>query len=266
MKKTASILLTMLMLFALVLPCAAASPANFSMKIVSESDSEFVISLDYDGGSSFQNFDFELKYNEKKLKPKEAYDGDGSFAFQTYSKKNGNPSISVVNKDINPIKCAFASTVPFKAVQGKDMFIFSFQKLSKDKIAKSDISFKFTTCQLNDANVQVNLSTPWSAGSDSGNAQSQQNAAQTSVSKPTADTSKATGVTSESTELVTVTDNQSSDVSSAEDTETNAMGETEVEKDGNSTKKIIIVVAAALCMVMIIVGVIISIRKKSIEE
>ncbi|MCQ2484841.1 MAG: hypothetical protein MJ168_05855 [Clostridia bacterium] len=257
MKKTASVLLTFFMLFVMILPCAAANQAKFSVNIVSESDTELVVSLDYDGGSSFQNFDFELKYNADKLKAKEAYDGDGSAAFQMYAKKNGGNAISIVNKDINPIKGAFAVTVPFKVVQGKDMFIFSFQKLSKQSVTKGDISVAFTTCQLNDANVQVTVSLPFADGSPNGTVSGSSSALQKSEAA-TADTEL---VTADASDSIAQTEED------AESEELIAKNEESIAEDNsNPAKKIVWVVAAALCMVIIITGVIVFLRKKNIEE
>lgn len=256
MKKTASVLLAFLMLFVMILSCAAANPAKFSVNIVSESDTELVVSLDYDGGSSFQNFDFELKYNADKLKAKEAYDGDGSAAFQMYAKKNGGNAISIVNKDINPIKGAFAVTVPFKVVQGKDMFIFSFQKLSKQSVTKGDISVNFTTCQLDDTDVQVTVSLPFADGSSG------------STASGSSTTLQKSEVATADTELVTA-DVSDSAAETAEDTEGEALAAEDdetAEENNNSAKKVIWVVAAAACMVIIITGVVVFLRKKNIEE
>lgn len=164
MKKTVSVFLTLLMLFALALPCFAENPAEFSINIISESDKELAVSVNYDGGSTFQNIDFELKYDYKKLKPTEAVDGDGLTEFIIYTKKNSGNAISMINKDVNPIKGVMATTVPFKVVQGKDLFVIKFQKLSKAKATDGDLSLKITNCQLDYVNIKTTVSSPWTGG------------------------------------------------------------------------------------------------------
>lgn len=269
MKKTASIILTLFMIISLALPCLAAAPAKFSLNIVSESDTELVISLDYDGGSSFQNFDFDLKYNDKKLKPTAARDGNGSVAFQLYTKNNGGNSLSIVNKDINPIKGGFAVTVPFKVVQGKDLFIFSFQKLSKQAVEKNDFSIKFTICQLNNADVQTTVSIPWANGSA--------NTAKPTQPSSTAPSDKSEIATASSqpatemSEVNTEVNGNGAEVSdSLEEAESVESKANENSVNNSSAKKIVIVVAVALCMMILITGVVFLIsflkKKKKDEE
>lgn len=266
MKKTVAVILTILMLFTAALPCFAASPAKFSVNIVSESDTEAVISIDYDGGSSFQNFDFDLKFNDKKLKPKDAYEGDGLNSFVIASKKSGGNAISLINKDINPIKGTLASILPFKTVNGKDLFVVGFQKLTKDKLTANDVSLKFTTCQFDGANVQTAVTVFQSDTAPT--PQSSTDKAQP-TEKPDSSTSPPDGsmVSSENTELnasTAPTDSAETDAQQNSEAEvlTEAAAQTQQNAEKKDIKKMVWIPAVAICIVFVAVAIAVFAKKK----
>lgn len=145
--------------FMLSAVCAfAVTPtAKFSVNIVSETDTSLKISVDYEGGAEFNCFDFEIKYNDKLLRAEKAYDGNGMDAFSKQTKLDGGATISSANPAANPLKATFATTMPFKPVDGKDLFIVEFTKLSESSVKESDIELKFTNCQTGDFS-EVNTS------------------------------------------------------------------------------------------------------------
>lgn len=253
MKKTVSVILTLLMLFVLALPCFAAGSVSFSISTVSDNDSELVVSVNYDGGSSFQNIDFEMDYNSEKLRPTEAYEGDGLTEFVLSTKKSGGNAISMINKDSNPIKGVMATTSPFKPVKGKDLFIVKFQKLSEDSVSDGDLSLKFTNCQLDYENLKTEIKTPWSGGSSS--------------DKENPDSS---GQDSEdaSAGSESLTETQSGSASEADRKEISESAVSQVQnKDADKTageknvKKAVIISAVVVC-VLLVAAAIIFMKKK----
>lgn len=288
MKRFISVLLVGMMLMLLAVPCFAADTAKFIVRVVSETNSEVVISVDYDGGASFACYDFELKYNEKKLSVKSAVDGDGYYAFEKNVKSNDGAAMSAINSKSNPIKATMATTEPFKAVKGNDLVKVTFKKLSKDKITSSDISLKFTNCQTADfGNLKTDVKISISASSDTNTTASTVKTTVKTTDKATDKTTdKASDKTtvsgavdpskqSETSETVSAqtnendTPSQGEDVQLPDDVEVNGSdADTEAEStDENTNKqnvnKIIVVAAAALCMIIIIVAVCIYVAKKT---
>jgi len=285
MKKILALLLIVPMIFALAVPSFAAKTVKFSVRTVSETDSEIVISVDYESGTPFNCFDIEVTYNEKKLKVLEAYDGDGLDAFVRYAKKNeGAVSASTVNKDTNPIKDSMAITSAFKVIDGKDLFVAKFKKLSKDKITANDIKVVFTNCATETEKIQASVVNTIGGGSTDGKVTS-------AAAKPTADNKTEKTVSAEKTsaednkETTSVNDNKQESTSSeltSEQSETvtdvsadnksetaeeisDSVTEITAEKQ-NNTKKIIIISASAICLLFVIVAVCIFVSKKAKKE
>ncbi len=270
MKKAVSVFLTLLMLFAFALPCFAENPAKFSINILSENDKELIISVDYDGGSSFQNIDLELKYDSKKLKPTEANDGDGLTAFAMYAKRNDGNSISMINKDKNPIKGVMAATIPFKAVQGKDLFQIKFQKLSKFTAGGADLSLKLTNCQLDYANIKTEIKTPWANGSAASASDKADTTVKTNAPAPDKNTPNTTPVTGESkpTEqqsVVTATDaDETVSAELPDENGTVSAQNTDPENTGSekNIKKAVMIPAIVICVLFVAVAAVVFISRK----
>lgn len=260
MKKTVSVFLTLLMLFALALPCFAENPAEFSINIISESDKELAVSVNYDGGSTFQNIDFELKYDYKKLKPTEAVDGDGLTEFIIYTKKNSGNAISMINKDVNPIKGVMATTVPFKVVQGKDLFVIKFQKLSKAKATDGDLSLKITNCQLDYVNIKTTVSSPWTGGTTAKTTTTTQNSVATEKSNAAS--------TAQNSEVTQTPLSQLNDVSEqpeiSDEYELTDIQDTEQKTADTKTnvKKAVWIPALVICILFVAVAAAVFINRK----
>lgn len=261
MKKFISIFLAALTVFILAIPCFGASPVQFEVKLVSEDNGKAEISLDYAGGSSFCALDFEIKYNDKKLKCDSAVSGDGADAFAKYVQKSGGAILTpVMNATLNPIMGSMASTIPFKAVNGRDICIVTFKKLSKEKISADDITVTVTNCTTDDGTV-LKTSVTNTMGT----------VTTAATAKPTR--TKATSVTSAKDNKTSASASKSETASSTVTslTESSANSETTettkpAEPQKNNTKKIVTVGAAALCMAFIIAAVCIYVVKKTKKQ
>lgn len=270
MKKIISVLLALLSVFILAVPCFAATPAKFSITLVSEDNTSAVVSVDYAGGSTFGAFDFDLKYNAKKLKANSAYSGDGMDAFAKYVQKNNGAILPPqINFAVNPIKVSCASTIPFKAVNGKDLCVFSFKKLTKEKINADDLNLVFTSCTSeNGSTVKTEVS---SSLTPSGTTVP----AKTTEAKTTAKTTSVASA-SDKTTSSSVSDKTSGNVKTTEAASASSVSEiatdnsqiTQAENQQENTakgntKKIVIVAALAVCMLFVIVAVCIYVVKKT---
>ena len=271
MKKLVSLFLTATMLFMLSIPTFAVKAAKFSLRAVSETDSEIVVSINYDGGSTFNCIDFEIVYNDKKLKATEAYDGDGLEAFIRDLKKQGGAGASAINKDGNPIKGSMAVTSMFKTVSGNDLFVLKFKKLTKDKVTADDVEVVFTNCASETEKVQASITNQLSgngsnAASTSKPSESKSNAVTSATKKPGESSKADTTAASEKGE----TKSTSNEQTSVGDTELNIQNTTGfvAEESENSvqkperTKKTIGISAAIICFVLIVIAVAVYISKK----
>lgn len=273
MKRFVSVLLTVLMIFMLAVPAFAADAAKFRINVVSETDNEISITIDYEGGATFSCYDFELKYNAKKLSVKTAFDGAGFDAFSKNTKLNGGAVISTINSNSNPIKATCATTEPFKVVNGKDLAVINFKKLSSDKVSASDISLVFTNCQTAEfKDVKTVVESGLSGKTDGG--------ASTSADKNTA----ANKTDAETDAAVSKAQSTGKDASEAQadnaadqtadtwhcvqdgDRVTSDNEDAETENEEGSNKKVIVVAAAAVCMLFVIAAVCVYVVKKTKKD
>lgn len=278
MKKIISVLITVIMLFSVsVCALAVQNTANFKVNVISETDGKLKISVDYEGWAEFCCCDFDLEYNSGLLKAETAYDGDGMVAFAKYAKANNGATISSSNPSSNPVKVTFATTIPFKAVNGKDMFIVEFTKLSKQSVKSGDLKLVFTNCQTGDYD-DVKTSVSYGFGS-----------------ADTAERTTASQTAANNTSAATVESNSGKSVSTADDSEKSAetlktgsetVLSSENKNDVNITsegskpdsvdygkntdadngKKIAIVAAAAVLMLVVIVSVCVVLVKKTKKD
>lgn len=273
MKRLVSLLLATAMLFMLAIPSFAVKAAKFSMKPVSETDNEIVLSIDYEGGSTFNCIDFEINYNEKKLKPTEAYDGDGLEAFIRDLKKQGGAGASAINKDSKPIKGSMAVTSMFKVVNGKDLFVIKFKKLAKDKVSTDDVEIVFTNCASESEKVKASVSNQLGGGTAGSSTSvvskpsaSTKKEVVSSVNKPDENSKTETTATNENSETKTPAEEQTSVNTERVTADTNhgvpdIEEKTVVQKPDNA-KKTIGITAVALCIILVIVAVCVYISKK----
>lgn len=260
MKRLISVFLMCAVSVLLAVPCFAADTAKFNINVISESNSEIKISIDFEGGTAFACYDFELKYNEKKLSAVSAIEGKGWDSFAKNTKLNGGAVISTVNPNGNPILGTCATTEAFKVVDGKDLVTATFKKLTKDKVEASDITLKFTNCQTADfRNIKTSVTSSLSAGTEAVSVPSEQKNDK-STEKPGQSEASSQQTEGESTE----TERQTADTNHCvQDEPFTEEVETTDENDGRTTKKIVVVAAAAVIMLFIIVGICAYVAKKA---
>lgn len=265
MKKLISILSAAAIMLMLAVPCFAAGTAKFSINVISETDTQLSISIDYEGGSAFACYDFELKYNDKKLSVVSAIEGDGWERFAKDSKINGGAVISSINPTDNPIKGTCATTNPFVVIDGKDLALITFKKLVKEKVTSSDITLKFTNCQTvefetlkTDIKSMLADTPVTSASSGLTDKKTENSVSQSNGTEATPSEDK----NSESKDDVSADVNP--DLTEKEVGEELSAAETENNSENTSnTKKIVVVAAAAICMVFVIAAVCVYLIKKS---
>lgn len=269
MKKFASIFISLIMIFALCVPALAANEtANFLVNVISESDSQAFISIDYNGGQTFNCLDFEVKLSER-VSVKSCVNGAGLRNFKIYVDDLNSDALTIssCNKDGNPIKFTFASTLGFKVVNGKDILTLTLTKNSAAKLTSDDVKLTITNCgisaddlstkdiktsvvQIGNKESSTTLKSPDQVGTA---------AEKTSTPAPVGE------VTSATQETTLSNDETSSSVESSELTPADEKTETE-QNDSSSKKKIIIIAAAALCLVVVIAATVIYIAKKTKNE
>lgn len=261
MKKIISLFLAALTVFILAVPCFGASTVQFEVKFVSEDNGKAEITLDYAGGSSFCALDFEIKFNDKKLKCDSAVSGDGVDAFAKYVQKSGGAILTpMMNATSNPVKGSMASTIPFKAVNGRDICIVTFKKLGKEKISADDISVTITNCTTEDGTVlKTSVKNTMSTVTTSATAKITQTKATSVTSAKDKKTSASVSKSETTLSTVTSVTESSTDTKTTETTKP-------AEPQKNNTKKIVTVGAATLCMVFIIVAVCIYVVKKTKKQ
>ena len=152
MKKFISVIIAAVMAFCMFIPALAADKAKFGVTLVSEDDSKAVVSVDYNGGSTFNCLDFEVKLSGR-LKVEKCENGAGLRNFKIYvdDLNTEDATLSSFNKDSNPIAFTFATTADFKAVNGKDLLVITLKKTTKDKLTADDVKLTVTNCGVSSA-------------------------------------------------------------------------------------------------------------------
>lgn len=255
MKKFISFLTCILLLAATVpFSAFAADSADFKLSVVSQDDKSVTVDFSFVSGTGFCAFDYEIKYNKVKLslKTSDCKDGSGLTAFSKYAAENsGGGIIKSVNANGNPIKCAFASLEPFKAVNGDGSLLrIKFSKIPGSKITESDITVTITNCQSYEfKNISVSVTTDLTATATGNTNGSTEYAQNTSVD------GKNNGTDSEIGESVQPSGGGSSGEDATASSQNGISSESadpsSAEKSVNETsrlKKIIIIAAAVICV------------------
>ncbi len=143
MKKILCLVTVCVMLMLTTVTSSAASDAKFKLKIVSETDTQAVVSLDYEGGASFAAIDFTVEPNKDKAEVTKITDGKGMISF----KMQAQAVISQPNVK-NGKGLVTAAMIPgYRNVDGEDLFVITLKKLTKDSLTADDIKIVFSNCQ-----------------------------------------------------------------------------------------------------------------------
>ena len=270
MKKIVSIIIAFAVAFCLCLPAFAAQSATFAVNVVSESDTRAIVSIDYEGGSSFNCLDFEVKLS-KRLSVEKCATGAGLRNFKIYADDlNANLGDTVImsfNKDSNPIKFTFASISSFKAVNGKDLLTLTLKKTSADKLKADDVKLTVTNCGLSGSTADSVITVEAKSIPIGGSAEIKTSAAAGQVGTTVAKTSGTTKAGETTSATTTAGSSELSEELTTPVAES-VSGKNDEDTNTKTTdkKKIVVVGAAALIVLAIIVVAVVVIAKKYKKE
>ncbi len=142
---------------------SAVGETKFKLKLVSQSDTQAVLSFNHDGGSAVAALDFDVIVNESKLKVTKIADGDGL----RNAKIQASAVIGTNNADKTPASVSLAMVPGYRNVNDSDMYVITVKKLVKGDISADDIEIKITNCE-NDQ-LEKNVTTVTEDFSASGN-------------------------------------------------------------------------------------------------
>ncbi len=264
MKKILSLILCVVMLAATVVTASAQSVAKFNITLVSETDSEAVITLDFDGGTGFSGLDFDMTVDSKKVKVVSAEKGAGFANFE----KQAGAAFALINTQITPVKATIATLNAFRVVEGKDLFKITLKKLTKDKLDSDDVVINITNCvDAAQQPVTTSLTTDLQGSASDGTTTSAPN---TPADKTEPLSSQSVQSTEGAEDEITFTNAVEPDAEEIPMDENADSGET-VGADGEDGKKdftsiIIAVVAVVIVGAAAVIVVVIKKKKSDIGE
>lgn len=262
MKKIITLIVSVAILLLSCVTVSAESVANFNITLVSETDKEAVITIDFVGGTGFSGLDFDMTVNSSKVKVTGAEKGAGFANFES----QGGAAFAIININSDPIKATALTLNSFRIVDGKDIFRITLKKLTKEKLTAGDIVVDVTNC-VDSAQqpIRVSLTTDLQGGSS---------AATTTTTTTTAVTDKTTEVTSaastdtDASELTNSVDGTSGEVIDIEDPSDDeyvpedTLDDTDGEDDSKSNTPIIIAVVAVVLAAGVAAVVLVVMKKK----
>lgn len=142
MKKFFALIISVVFVMLTCVTASAESIANFNITLVSETDTQAVITVDFEGGTGFSGLDFDMKVDSKKVKVTGAEKGAG---FANFEKQAGT-AFALININADPIKATALTLNSFRVVDGKDIFKITLKKLTKDKLDSDDVVIDITNC------------------------------------------------------------------------------------------------------------------------
>ena len=155
MKRILCLLTVFALLMVSMVTVSAASVAKFNLTLVSETDTQAVVTFDFEGGTSFSALDFDVVVNEEKVKVTNIENGEGLVNFQ----KQGT-ALAMANPDTIPAKVSLAMIPGYRNVDGKALFKITLKKLTKETLTSSDVEVKVTNCADNNyAPIQASVTT-----------------------------------------------------------------------------------------------------------
>lgn len=257
MKRIISIFVTAVIAMSLCVTVFAADSAKFAVNVVSENDTKATVTIDYEGGLSFNCLDFEVELSDR-VSVMNCDKGAGMRNFLI----NHDTGASSLNADSNPIKFAFISLAAFKAENGKDLLTITLKKNSADKLTAKDVKLTITNCGVSgsDSSTVTDIkSTAIQIGNETGEVTAAaQGQAGTTANKTT--------VASSTTEVTTIKDGETTTAgdskTDSEDRELTPATEEE-KKSTADKKKIVIIAALAAATLAVIVAAVVYIVYKA---
>lgn len=240
----------------------AADSAKFAVNVVSENDTKATVTIDYEGGLSFNCLDFEVELSDR-VNVMNCDKGAGMRNFLiNHDDNHDDISASSLNADSNPIKFSFISITAFKAENGKDLLTITLKKNSADKLTSKDVKLTVTNCGVsgNDSSTVNDIkSTAIQIGNETGEVTAAaQGQAGATAPKTTAASATTQATTVKDGETTTAGDSKTD----SEDKELTPA--TEEEKKSTADKKKIVTIAAlAAATLAVIVAAVVYIVYKA---
>ncbi|MBR6531721.1 MAG: hypothetical protein IKT61_04405 [Clostridia bacterium] len=136
-----------------ILSCVTASAAGlakFNITLVSETDKQAVVTIDFNGGTGFSGFDFDVITDEKRVEVVSAENGKGFSAFQ----KQANAAFALINPDSVPVKGTMVVMPAYRNIgENKDLYVITLKKLTKEPLSYKDFSIEITNCIDSNYNI-----------------------------------------------------------------------------------------------------------------
>lgn len=265
MKKIISLVISVVLVMLTVVTSSAASLAKFNITLVSETDKQVVVTIDFNGGTGFSALDIALKVNEKRIKIISIENGEGLNNFQ----KTMGSTIALTNVDANPPKVSVACLNAFRVIDGKDLFVVRIKKLSADTLSYKDFDIEVTNCAYTQADDIIEI-TDISVTTDLQGVGADDTTSSAVAPSTTPDEVSSTSVSpTEEPEFTNAIEGTSGEVIDAENGTTDEMVQNENggEKDDSNSKGIIIAVVAVVFVAAVaVVAVIVMKKKKSPED
>lgn len=264
MKKFFALIISVVFVMLTCVTASAESVANFNITLVSETDTQAVITIDFDGGTGFSGLDFDMKVDSKKVKVTGAEKGAG---FSNFEKQAGT-AFALININADPIKATALTLNSFRVVDGKDIFKITLKKLTKDKLDSDDVVIDITNC-VDSAQQPIKVSLTTDLQGDKN-----ENPASSSAVAPTdaPDVSSTAPTDMDDpafTNAISGTSDEVIDVENpidGEDVSDETTGENNGENEKNPKGIIIAVCAVAFVAVVGVATVVIMKKKKSTNE
>ncbi len=261
MKRILCLVFVCALLMLSAITVSAESVSNFNLTLVSQTDSQAVLTFDFAGGTSFSALDFDVKVNDAKVKVIDIEESDGLFNFRKQA-----TVISQSNVDVNPAKVTAAMIPGYRNVNGKDLFKITVKKLTKDNLTADDITIVITNCaddKYNLIGTSITSDLPKAGGQGSTDVDSG-NEGLTGATD-TDNSISATDTTSTSVQIVTDAEgntiyaeaNRPADGETTQETE-----KTAVEKKNDKATVIIICAVSAVVVGGAAVAAVLIIKKK----
>ena len=263
MKKILCLVFACVLLMLSAVTASAANVSNFNLTLVSQTDSQAVLTFDFAGGTSFSALDFDVKVNASKVKVVEIEEGDALFSFRKQA-----TVISQSNVDITPAKVTAAMIPGYRNVNGKDLFKITVKKLTKENLTADDITIVITNCaddKYNLIGTSITSDLPKAGAQTSTDVDS--GAENSTTPDGTENSTLTPGETTTSTSIQIVTDAEGNTIyaeaNRPADGETTQKAEnTTVEKKNDKTTVIIICTVAAVVVGGAAVAAVLVMKKK----